>query len=76
MEMFLLPSAGGAAGLLPVDMRAVWTRVPCPEGSGAGRVMCRQCGNLMLFIHGHYACIVPECPLKGQPQEPCCEGDC
>ena len=36
---------------------------------------CRWCGNLLLFIHGHYQCIARECVLKGQPQIPCCEGE-
>ena len=46
-----------------------------PEPVFGALMFCERCGNLMMFIHGHYQCVVRECDMKGVNQAPCCEGE-
>lgn len=36
---------------------------------------CLACGSVMLFVRSHYQCDARGCPLKGQNQVPCCNGE-
>lgn len=36
---------------------------------------CRLCSEPLLWVHGHGQCDTHGCPLKGQNQAPCCEGE-
>ena len=36
---------------------------------------CGLCGDPMAYIHGHGACVRSGCPLYGQNQAECCDGE-
>jgi hypothetical protein len=36
---------------------------------------CRFCRAEMTYIHGHAACIDNRCPMYGQNQAECCDGE-
>lgn len=36
---------------------------------------CSFCGRDLAYVHGHAACICPECPLRGLSQADCCAGE-
>ncbi|MEM9193805.1 MAG: hypothetical protein AAGF12_31810 [Myxococcota bacterium] len=36
---------------------------------------CRICGAEMAYIHGHAACVRNGCPMYGQNQAECCDGE-
>ncbi len=36
---------------------------------------CRFCRAEMAYVHGHAACVDNRCPLFGQNQAECCDGE-
>ncbi len=36
---------------------------------------CSFCGRDLAYVHGHAACIHPECPVRGLSQADCCAGE-
>lgn len=36
---------------------------------------CSFCGRDLAYVHGHAACICPECPVRGLSQADCCAGE-
>jgi len=36
---------------------------------------CRLCRLPMQYVHGHAACLTSRCPLFGQNQAECCDGE-
>ncbi|MEO0321330.1 MAG: hypothetical protein AAF447_00095 [Myxococcota bacterium] len=36
---------------------------------------CRFCRRAIAYIHGHAACVNNQCPMYGQNQAECCDGE-
>lgn len=36
---------------------------------------CSWCREAMDYLHGHGACVNGRCPMFGQNQAPCCDGE-
>jgi hypothetical protein len=36
---------------------------------------CAWCRRSMDYLHGHAACVDPRCPMFGQNQAACCDGE-
>jgi hypothetical protein len=36
---------------------------------------CSWCRETMDYLHGHGACVNGRCPMFGQNQAPCCDGE-
>ena len=51
-----------------------------PEVPAFGRyssrmLRCAFCGESMVYVHGHAACVRSACPMFGVNQDECCSGD-
>lgn len=38
-------------------------------------LVCSWCDSILVQVHGHGACVNTECPMRGQNQDPCCNGE-